>query len=308
MKWIIIGAIIGSLFFGIFAVLATLVTYLVFQPLQNFQDQYYEGINIVGLLLLFPLILFMAPYGATSSFFLSPFEIKVLGDNFNLTSAIIGVSFFTLLGAVVGSLMGVVVVFSKYLFSKIPDTRKKAWIRIFILGTVLLWILPIVYLMNLSGSKPTKTSPGQVPVNTDITKTPQVSTEPFKIQVNTTEPTKKESDQTGNTPIYNYTIVSTSQTSSNGSYTVTQQQLADHNKITVKNSGGSVVVEDLVNSNSDAIGYGEKFQCQCGTSFNGWVDNDTFVIKILNGAGETYEYLVEASTGKVIEDSFRRVK
>lgn len=112
MKWVIGGVSIGGLFFGIFAVLATLFTYLVFQPLQDIQP---EGFSLIGFLLLFPLILLMVPYGATSSFFLSPFEIKVLGNNFDLINSVIGVAFFALLGAVLGGLIGFII----YIFIKL---------------------------------------------------------------------------------------------------------------------------------------------------------------------------------------------
>lgn len=101
---------------------------------------------------------------------------------------------------------------------------------------------------------------------------------------------------------------STTNTSPDGSYTVTETQLADYNTISITNAKGIVITSDLVKDNSDAIGYNIKFKCFCATYFKAWISNSTFTIKIGNGGGEEYEYLVDASTGKVIEGTFKKIK
>lgn len=101
---------------------------------------------------------------------------------------------------------------------------------------------------------------------------------------------------------------STTNTSPDGSYTVTETQLADYNTISITNAKGIVITSDLVKDNSDAIGYNIKFKCFCATYFKAWISNSTFTIKIGNGGGEEYEYLVDASTGKVKEQTFKRIK
>lgn len=60
--------------------------------------------------------------------------------------------------------------------------------------------------------------------------------------------------------------------------------------------------------NSKEIGYNVKFKCMCGTSFREWINDSPFSIRIVNGGGEEYEYLVDAKTGKVDESSFKRIK
>lgn len=90
-------------------------------------------------------------------------------------------------------------------------------------------------------------------------------------------------------------------------YEVLENLVGDYNKITIKDKAGKVIVEDLVKNNEKEIGYNVKFRCQCGTSVKGWVDNSHFTIKIVNGGGEEYEYIVDASTGKVDESSFKQI-
>lgn len=96
--------------------------------------------------------------------------------------------------------------------------------------------------------------------------------------------------------------------SSDGSFTVTEEALADYQVITIKDNRGNVVVDDLIARNHEAIGYNVKFRCQCGTYFKAWVDNTHFTIQIVNGGDEEYEYLVDAKTGRVDESTFKRIK
>ncbi len=95
--------------------------------------------------------------------------------------------------------------------------------------------------------------------------------------------------------------------SPDGSYMVSESLVGDYNTIAIKDRGGNIIVDDLVAKNSKEI-YNMKFKCQCGTSFKKWVSNTIFSIKIVNGGGEEYEYLVDASSGKVDESSFKRIK
>ena len=99
-----------------------------------------------------------------------------------------------------------------------------------------------------------------------------------------------------------------SKTSPDASYTVSETMLGDYNTIVVKDSSGKVITNDFIKKNEKAIGYGTKFGCQCGTSFAGWIDGSHFILKIVNGNGEEYQYTVDASTGIVNEASFKKVK
>lgn len=103
-------------------------------------------------------------------------------------------------------------------------------------------------------------------------------------------------------------IISESKTSPDGSYIISEEFLADYNKIIVKDNRGNTIVSDLVAVNEKEIGYNIKFKCQCGTYFKGWVSDETFAIEIVNGGGEEYEYLVDAKSGKVDELTFRKIK
>lgn len=90
-------------------------------------------------------------------------------------------------------------------------------------------------------------------------------------------------------------------------YIITEEILGDYNKIKVADKNGRVITDDLVVDNDSAIGYNTKFRCQCTTYFKEWIDNSHFTIKIINGGGEEYEYIVNAVTGKVDESSFKKV-
>lgn len=89
--------------------------------------------------------------------------------------------------------------------------------------------------------------------------------------------------------------------------TVTNLQ-GDYRVIAVLDEQDNVIVSDLVKSNYEKIGYGTKFGCQCGTDFDKWIDDSHFTIKIVNGNGEEYQYLVNAPTGQIVEESFKKIK
>lgn len=103
-------------------------------------------------------------------------------------------------------------------------------------------------------------------------------------------------------------IISQDKTSPDGSFAVSEETAGDYNKITIRDQKDTVIVEDLIAKNEESIGYGIKFTCQCGTYFNGWVNNSSFVIKIINALGEEYEFLVDARTGMVNKTTFKRIK
>lgn len=100
---------------------------------------------------------------------------------------------------------------------------------------------------------------------------------------------------------------SNSKISSVGNYIVSEEMLGDYNKIKITEKSGKVITEDLIALNEKKIGYNVKFKCQCGTSFKEWINNVQFTIKIVNGGGEKYEYTVDATTGQVDENSFKRI-
>lgn len=96
--------------------------------------------------------------------------------------------------------------------------------------------------------------------------------------------------------------------SPDGAYTVRQENLGDHQKISITDKNAKIIIEDITVGNEKELGYGVKYQCQCGTHFKAWVNNSTFSIKVVNSLGEEYEYLVNAGNGKVDEGSFKRIK
>lgn len=112
----------------------------------------------------------------------------------------------------------------------------------------------------------------------------------------TTQPSSSPSDET------------TNKVSRSGTYIITENMLGDYNKISITDSQGNIIIDDLVAKNEKEIGYNVKFRCQCGTSFKEWVSDSQFIIKIVNGGGEEYEYIVEAKTGTVNEATFKRVQ
>lgn len=101
---------------------------------------------------------------------------------------------------------------------------------------------------------------------------------------------------------------SNSNTSPDGSYYVIEEHLGDYNKIAIYTKENKGITTDLIAENGQEIGYGVKFQCQCGTSFKQWTNDTIFSIKIVNANGEEFEFNVDAATGKVDEDSFKKIK
>jgi hypothetical protein len=99
-----------------------------------------------------------------------------------------------------------------------------------------------------------------------------------------------------------------SKTSPDGMFIVTEETVGDHSLIIVSDSQGNVITDDLLAKNEEEIGYNVKFSCQCATSFKSWVSDSQFAIKIVNGNGEEYEYLVDANLAKVDESTFKRIK
>lgn len=92
------------------------------------------------------------------------------------------------------------------------------------------------------------------------------------------------------------------------SYVVLNTSLGDGQEFYIVDSDGNLIGDEVVKTNYKAIGYGVKFGCQCGTSFKDWNDNTHFTLKIVNGNGEEYEIIVDATTGKVNESSFKKIK
>jgi hypothetical protein len=104
-----------------------------------------------------------------------------------------------------------------------------------------------------------------------------------------------------------YKLASTSKISPDGSFII-EEILVGNYVTSIKTKDGNVISDNVALKNEDVLGYSKKFACQCGTSFKGWIDSSTFVLEIRNALAETFEYLVDARTGKVDEASLRRVK
>lgn len=104
-----------------------------------------------------------------------------------------------------------------------------------------------------------------------------------------------------------YSIVSKSKTSPNGSFAITDELIPDYRKISVKDSKGNLITDDLITKNRDKLGY-KDFSGQWGASFKGWIDDEKFVLTVEDALGYKYEYLVDAATATVNESSAKRIK
>lgn len=102
-------------------------------------------------------------------------------------------------------------------------------------------------------------------------------------------------------------IISTDHQSPDGTFIVKEETAGDYAMISIADSTGQVIMDDLVTKNYKEIGCGEKIEPMCGYSFKGWTDGSHFVLRVSGGLGE-YEYLVDASSGKVIESTFRTIE
>lgn len=135
-----------------------------------------------------------------------------------------------------------------------------------------------------------------------------------KIPAPTAQTTTYSTPQPSPSPVeanpvsYDHRVTDNQTSSPNNSYIITEQYSADTRWIIIKDQQGNIVTDDLITKNYKEIGYNTKFMCQCGTSFKQWINNTTFSIKIVNGGGEEYEYIVDAKTGKVDESSFKKIK
>ncbi len=109
-------------------------------------------------------------------------------------------------------------------------------------------------------------------------------------------------------PVDDSEVISANKTSPTGLYIITEVTVGDNQTITIKDNKGKVIAENVIKLNEKEIGYNTKIMCQCGTSFKGWTDDSHFAIKIVNGDGEEYEYMVDATSGKVDETSFKKIK
>jgi len=100
-----------------------------------------------------------------------------------------------------------------------------------------------------------------------------------------------------------FKIISTSKTSPDKRHSVSEVVVGNNQLISVQDSSGNLITNDLVAQNFKTIGYGTKFSCPCETSFKGWVDNSNFVIEVTTSDGKTYQYLVDSNTGVVSGNS-----
>ena len=106
------SAKIGFIALGLYAILATLVIYLVILPFDN-NIPAGTGIRWLGLPIMLFLILFIAPLGLAASIFLHPIGIDFLSYEFDLINSIVGIIFFALLGAIIGAAPRLLILISK---------------------------------------------------------------------------------------------------------------------------------------------------------------------------------------------------
>lgn len=105
-----------------------------------------------------------------------------------------------------------------------------------------------------------------------------------------------------------HAVVSEKPTSPDGKYTVTQKTSPGVQVYVLKSNGVLIADNIPTASHGEQMGLGTKIQGQYGIHFKGWMDSDTFVWRINNGAGEEFEYLVDASTGEPDISSYRKTK
>ncbi len=103
-----------------------------------------------------------------------------------------------------------------------------------------------------------------------------------------------------------FTVVSTSLTSPDGSYVVTQTQAVDGSMVTgVKDKAGKVIASNIpTQAEADAM----KIPGQYGTKFYAWSSNTKFTMIATVGDGSEYLFTVDATTGKVDTTSVKKVK
>jgi hypothetical protein len=131
-------------------------------------------------------------------------------------------------------------------------------------------------------------------------------------QVETKKETVKEStSSTAETKSIPDTIISTNNTSPDGSYIVDQvpEEHGDSLLYLVKDKSGAVVVKDIpTDEDAEAMGLGTKIKPQYAVHFAGWVSNDHFAWLINDADGHEYQYIVDAVTGKADVSTFKQLK
>ena len=138
-------------------------------------------------------------------------------------------------------------------------------------------------------------------VKETITISPTIIPTVFPTTVQTITQTSADT----NTP---YSIVSIKSISPDGKYSFTQSTVGDKNTISIKDSKGTIIESDVVQTNYASIGYGTKFQCQCGETIKGWTQDSQLILDIVNGGGEEYQILIDPATGKADLSAFRKIK
>ena len=102
-------------------------------------------------------------------------------------------------------------------------------------------------------------------------------------------------------------------TSPNGLYTAIKTRLADYIKISIQDKSAKVLVEDVISINNDSIWtnmekLGLKGKGMIGYSVKEWKNNSTFILQMSPASGDEFEVEVNASTGKIDETTFKRIK
>lgn len=102
-------------------------------------------------------------------------------------------------------------------------------------------------------------------------------------------------------------------TSPDNSYVVIKSRLGDQLKLTIQDKNGNTTTEDVIDINNEVIKsnlarLGLKGSGMVGYSVKDWRNSSMFILQITPANGEEYEVNVDASTGKVDESSFNKIK
>jgi hypothetical protein len=79
-------------------------------------------------------------------------------------------------------------------------------------------------------------------------------------------------------------------------YITVYYQIADGFHLFLLDENGKVNDENIIGNTMTMV----KDKCQCGFQFDNWKGQDEFYVRVPTAVGETYRFLIDATTGKII--------
>jgi hypothetical protein len=79
-------------------------------------------------------------------------------------------------------------------------------------------------------------------------------------------------------------------------YIIVYYQIGDDSRLFLLDENGKVNDENIVGNTISTV----KDKCMCGFQFDNWKDQDEFYVRVPTAVGETYRFLIDATTGKII--------